>query len=205
MTTTYTPGTARTGPAATDIHATAASRIRPTAETRPVPAIAAQVIRTPAGPLSVLARDGVVVAAGFTGEPEEMLARLAPALRAAGMRLVDDLGAPARAVREYLDGDLTALDAVPVEQPGSERRLRLLAALRAVPAGTTVTYAELADRAGMPRTAARAAGGACAGNLIAPFVPCHRVLPATGGLGGYYYGTDVKRWLLDHESRHARP
>jgi methylated-DNA-[protein]-cysteine S-methyltransferase len=44
------------------------------------------------------------------------------------------------------------------------------------------------------------AGSACAQNLIAPFVPCHRVLPSSGGYGGYYYGVPVKEWLLAHES-----
>ncbi|MCW2875929.1 MAG: O6-methylguanine-DNA methyltransferase, partial [Sphaerisporangium sp.] len=100
----------------------------------------------------------------------------------------------------YLDGDLFALDTVELDQPGTPTRQRLLAALRAVPAGTTVSYAQLAERAGLPRTAARAAGSACAQNLIAPFVPCHRVLPSIGGFGGYYYGTPVKEWLLKHEN-----
>ncbi|MET9065844.1 methylated-DNA--[protein]-cysteine S-methyltransferase [Streptosporangium sandarakinum] len=161
--------------------------------------IEAQVLPTPAGPLSLLSHEGTLVAAGFTADPEEMFARLSPAMRAHGLARVDDLGHAARAVRDYLDGDLTALDTVEVSQPGSPGRQRLLTALREVPAGTTVTYAELAERAGMPRTAARAAGGACAGNLIAPFIPCHRVLPSTGGFGGYYYGTPVKQWLLTHE------
>ncbi|MBB2909640.1 methylated-DNA-[protein]-cysteine S-methyltransferase [Streptosporangium becharense] len=161
--------------------------------------IETQVLPTPAGPLALLARGGVVVAAGFTADPGLMFARLSPGLRAEGMTEVDDLGKPAQAVRDYLDGDLLALDAVAVEQPGTPTRLRLLAALRAVPPGTTIRYAELAERAGLPRTAARAAGSACAQNLIAPFVPCHRILPAAGGLGGYYYGTPVKQWLLAHE------
>ena len=162
--------------------------------------IDAQVIPTPAGPLSVLVRDGVLVAAGFTADPADMFVRLAPALQAEGIDVVDDLGPVTRAVRDYLDGDLEALDAVPVEQPGSDRRKRLHQALREVKPGTTVSYAELAERAGMPRTAARAAGAACSQNLIAPFVPCHRVLPSTGGFGGYYYGTPVKEWLLAHEA-----
>ncbi|GAA2888661.1 methylated-DNA--[protein]-cysteine S-methyltransferase [Streptosporangium fragile] len=161
--------------------------------------IEAQVLPTPAGPLALLAREGVVVAAGFTADPQRMFARLSPALQAEGLTRVDDLGEPAQAVRDYLDGDLVALDAVAVEQPGTPTRQRLLRALREVPAGVTIGYAELAERAGLPRTAARAAGGACAQNLIAPFVPCHRILPAGGGLGGYYYGTPVKRWLLAHE------
>ncbi|MET7329196.1 methylated-DNA--[protein]-cysteine S-methyltransferase [Nonomuraea sp. NPDC005650] len=162
--------------------------------------IAAQLIPTPMGPLSLLCREGVVVAAGFTADPTEMFDRLTPELRSEGLEVVDDLGAVSVAVRAYLDGDLDALDSVPVSQPGSATRKRLHAALREVKAGTTVSYAELAERAGMPRTAARAAGSACAQNLIAPFVPCHRVLPSGGGYGGYYYGVPVKEWLLAHES-----
>ncbi|MEV4380117.1 methylated-DNA--[protein]-cysteine S-methyltransferase [Streptosporangium sp. NPDC049644] len=161
--------------------------------------IEAQVLTTPIGPLALLAREGVLVAAGFTEAPDEMFARLSPGLRSEGLALTADLGHPARAVRDYLDGDLKALDSVALEQPGTPTRQRLLTALREVPPGATISYAELAERAGLPRTAARAAGSACAQNLIAPFVPCHRILPSTGGFGGYYYGTPVKRWLLTHE------
>ncbi|MEV0350487.1 methylated-DNA--[protein]-cysteine S-methyltransferase [Nonomuraea sp. NPDC050680] len=162
--------------------------------------IDAQVMPTPIGSLSLLCRDGVLVAAGFTADPSDMFVRLSPALQAEGLDVVDDLGAAAQAVRDYLDGDLPALDAIPVEQPGTATRKRLHQALREVKPGTTVSYAELAERAGMPRTAARAAGSACSQNLIAPFVPCHRVLPGSGGYGGYYYGVPVKEWLLAHES-----
>ncbi|MEV3977803.1 methylated-DNA--[protein]-cysteine S-methyltransferase [Nonomuraea sp. NPDC049758] len=162
--------------------------------------ITAQVLPTPIGSLSLLTREGVLVAGGFTADPAEMFVRLTPALQAEGLDVVDDLGAAAEAVRAYFDGDLDALDAVPVSQPGSPTRKRLHEALREVRAGTTVSYAELAQAAGLPRTAARAAGSACAQNLIAPFVPCHRVLPSTGGYGGYYYGVPVKEWLLAHES-----
>ncbi|WP_066369346.1 methylated-DNA--[protein]-cysteine S-methyltransferase [Herbidospora mongoliensis] len=160
--------------------------------------IITQTVQTPAGPLALLAKDDVLVAAGFTGDPEAMFVRLAPELRKLGLAVGEVPGA-AGAVKEYLDGRLDALDDIAAVQPGTERRQRLLTALRGVKAGTTVRYAELAERAGMPRTAARAAGGACAQNLIAPFIPCHRVLPASGGYGGYYYGTPVKEWLLAHE------
>ncbi|MEV6031650.1 methylated-DNA--[protein]-cysteine S-methyltransferase [Nonomuraea sp. NPDC052116] len=163
--------------------------------------IAAQLIPAPVGPLSLLSREGVVVAAGFTADPTEMFVRLTPELQSEGLEVVDDLGAASEAVRAYLAGDLDALDAVQVSQPGTATRKRLHATLREVKAGTTVSYAELAERAGMPRTAARAAGSACAQNLIAPFVPCHRVLPSGGGYGGYYYGVPVKEWLIAHESR----
>ncbi|MEV0617160.1 methylated-DNA--[protein]-cysteine S-methyltransferase [Nonomuraea sp. NPDC050404] len=163
--------------------------------------IAAQLVPTPVGlPLALLTREGVLVAAGFTAEPKEMFVRLTPALQAEGLEIVEDLGIAAEATRAYFAGDLDALDAVPVSQPGTPTRKRLHEVLREVKAGTTVSYAELASRAGMPRTAARAAGSACAQNLIAPFVPCHRVLPSGGGYGGYYYGVPVKEWLLAHEN-----
>lgn len=161
--------------------------------------ILTQTMPTPIGPLSLLVHEDTLVGAGFTDDPTELYDRLAPGMRALPLERVADVGKAAQAVRDYLDGNLTALDGIAVEQPGSERRKRLHAALRAVPAGVTVTYAELAERAGMPRSAARAAGGACAKNLIAPFVPCHRVVPSTGGVGSYYYGPHVKRWLLRHE------
>ncbi|GAA0922862.1 methylated-DNA--[protein]-cysteine S-methyltransferase [Nonomuraea longicatena] len=166
--------------------------------------IHAQVMQTPTGPLSLLVRDGVLVAAGFTADPQEMFVRLPHEARAEGLTVVDDLGEVTRATRAYFDGDLTAIDALPVEQPGTDKRRHLHKTLREVRAGTTVSYAELAERAGLPRTAARAAGSACAQNLIAPFVPCHRVLPQGGGFGGYYYGPEVKEWLLGHETKHGR-
>lgn len=94
--------------------------------------------------------------------------------------------------------DLAALDGLPVYQPGAPPRQRLWELLRAVPAGQTVSYARLAAQADQPR-APRAAGAACAANMIAPVVPCHRALRGDGSLGGYYYGLARKRWLLRHE------
>ena len=73
---------------------------------------------------------------------------------------------------------------------------RLWVALRRIPAGEVRSYAEL----GGDRRHARAAGTACARNPVALIVPCHRVVRADGSLGGFGWGTDVKRWLLDHET-----
>jgi methylated-DNA-[protein]-cysteine S-methyltransferase len=133
-----------------------------------------------------------------------MYARLAPPLRALPLDPARPADLPwlASPVAAYFDGDLQALDTIPVGQPGPASRQRLWAALRAVPPGRTVSYTELAARAGNPR-APRAAGAACAYNLIAPVVPCHRALRSDGSLGGYYYGLDRKTWLLRHEG--ARP
>jgi methylated-DNA-[protein]-cysteine S-methyltransferase len=157
----------------------------------------ATILMTGAGRLAVIAQDGVVVAAGFA-PIEEMAARFTDE----PVKTRRDLGPLSHAVASYFAGDVTALDELPVEQPGGDFFQAAWKAMRDVPAGETITYAELAERAGRP-AAVRAAGSACARNLIAPIVPCHRILRTGAGLGGYYYGLDTKHWLLDHERSHT--
>jgi methylated-DNA-[protein]-cysteine S-methyltransferase len=72
------------------------------------------------------------------------------------------------------------------------------AALRRIPAGTTLTYGALAATIGRP-TAVRAVGAANGANPLAIVVPCHRVIGADGALTGYASGLPRKRWLLAHE------
>jgi methylated-DNA-[protein]-cysteine S-methyltransferase len=169
--------------------------------------IKATVLDTPIGPLSLLTLDEdgteTLVASGFTS-PEELYGRLSPELRRHELIEATELGPVARAHEAYFDGDLRALGSLPVHQVGSEKRLQLWAALREVPAGKTVSYGELASNAGLER-AARAAGQACSQNLIAPAVPCHRVLPVSGSspYGHYLYGVERKEWLLKHEATAA--
>jgi methylated-DNA-[protein]-cysteine S-methyltransferase len=164
----------------------------------PADIIWAATLGTPAGPLSVLAHGEALVGAGFTGDPGELRARLRRSLLQLPLAPAE-LPWLVKPLRDYFDGDLTALDGLPVHQPATGSRERLWAQMRAVRPGTTISYTDLAVRAGLPRTAARAAGAACAANLIAPVVPCHRVLRSDGSLGGYYYGLACKRWLLRHE------
>ncbi len=165
--------------------------------TAPAPAISATTVATPAGPLSLLAHADELVGAGFTADPADLHRRLHRSLRLFPL-VPDELAWAVKPVRDYFDGDLAALDALPVCQPSTPGRERLWAELRAVPPGTVVSYTELARRAGNPR-AVRAAGAACAANLVAPMIPCHRVLRSDGSLCGYYYGLDRKAWLLRHE------
>lgn len=158
-------------------------------------------IGTPAGPLTVLADpDGVVYAAGFHTDVDELLGRVHPRLRRP-VRDRADLGPVTAAVRSYLDGELTAIDDVPVTQH-TEGAFMAYAwqTLRQVKPGAPVTYTGFAQLAGRPR-AVRAAAAACARNAVALLVPCHRVLRTDGGLGGYRWGLPVKTWLLDHELR----
>jgi methylated-DNA-[protein]-cysteine S-methyltransferase len=161
------------------------------------------VLTTPIGPLALLSLDDALIAAGFTADPGELYAGLHPSLRVHDMTPAADLGELGAAHLAYFDGDLTALDSIPLHHPAPPKRERLWTTLRQVPAGQTVTYAELAARAGLER-GARAAGQACAKNLIAPAIPCHRVVASAGSgtrrLNGYYYGLDRKAWLLAHEN-----
>lgn len=80
---------------------------------------------------------------------------------------------------------------------------RMQRALLTIPYGETVTYAQLAERAGAPR-AARAAGTACAKNPLVIVVPCHRVVRAGGAIGHYGGGVEMKRFLLEMEAGYAR-
>ena len=87
----------------------------------------------------------------------------------------------------------------PLDPIGSEFQRRVWAALRAVPAGHTITYGGIARRLGLSDESARAVGLACGANPIALFIPCHRAVRADGTLGGFRWGLDVKRRLLERE------
>ncbi len=153
-------------------------------------------IETPVAPWSVVVDGEVVVASGFCAL-DELVERLPGSGQAVAR--VAATGAVAVAARAYLAGDVGALDAVAVRQPGGEFQQQAWTVMRGIPAGQTWSYSELATMAGRP-SATRAAGTACARNLVAPFVPCHRVVRSDGSVGGYAYGLPVKRWLLALET-----
>jgi AraC family transcriptional regulator of adaptative response/methylated-DNA-[protein]-cysteine methyltransferase len=89
---------------------------------------------------------------------------------------------------------------LPLDVQATAFQRRVWRALQAIPVGQTLTYAELARRIGRPG-AARAVGSACASNRVALAVPCHRVVPAAGGVGGYRWGSERKKKLLEREAR----
>ncbi|HLS76171.1 MAG TPA: methylated-DNA--[protein]-cysteine S-methyltransferase [Nocardia sp.] len=160
-------------------------------------------VETPIGPFTAIAdADGAVLASGWTADADGLRLLIHPALRPAELRRRDALGEITRAVLAYHDGDTGVIDAVPVRQQSGEFLAHAWEVLRKVPAGEPVTYTAFAALAGRPQ-ATRAAANACARNAAALFVPCHRVLRVGGALGGFRWGLDVKRWLLDHESGNA--
>ncbi len=161
-------------------------------------AVAQCTIDTPVGPLTLVSEGEALAAGGFC-PPAVLAARLTPAQREA-LRPRADLGPLTRAVAAYLAGQIDALDVLPVAQPGTPLQQEVWAALRAIPAGQVRTYTELAAATSRP-DAVRSAGTACGRNLVSPVVPCHRAQRRDGSLAGYYWGLDVKRWLLAHEAR----
>jgi methylated-DNA-[protein]-cysteine S-methyltransferase len=115
--------------------------------------------------------------------------------------LVESQGvSPARrALEAYFEGEFGAVAAMPVAANGTPFQSEVWAALRLIPAGSTLSYGALAAQLGRPK-AMRAVGLANGANPIAIFVPCHRVIGADASLTGYGGGLDRKRWLLAHES-----
>ncbi|MCX8066002.1 MAG: methylated-DNA--[protein]-cysteine S-methyltransferase [Candidatus Hydrogenedentes bacterium] len=100
----------------------------------------------------------------------------------------------------YFSGINEDFSDIPLDLTGaSEFQLRVWDALRKISFGKTCTYAELAVRAGFPPRYARAVGFALGRNPIPIIIPCHRVLPATGGLGSFSAGVEWKRRLLQIE------
>jgi AraC family transcriptional regulator, regulatory protein of adaptative response / methylated-DNA-[protein]-cysteine methyltransferase len=129
--------------------------------------------------------------------------------------LADDLRSRMRTAK-LEDGDeacvyIAATVAAHVEDPsvpldftldaqGTPFQKRVWKALRAIPAGMTISYGELARQVGAPESV-RAVASACGANPIALAVPCHRVVSKDGSLGGYRWGVERKRALLEKESR----
>jgi methylated-DNA-[protein]-cysteine S-methyltransferase len=163
-------------------------------------------VATPPGAFTVIVESDaagrdVVLASGWTADIADLLPVVHASLRPAGSERVEDLPV-LDVVEKFFAGDVSAIDDVVVRQRSGPFLQEAWEVLRTVPAGRPDTYAAFAARCGRP-AAVRAAANACARNAAALFVPCHRVLGSDGGLGGFRWGTPVKRWLLDHESANA--
>lgn len=137
------------------------------------------------------AADGVVLTGCYL--PDH---RRGPSPDPAWQEAPGSFAAVTAAIDAHLAGDPAATASLPVAFPGGTSfQRRTWEALRAVPAGSTVTYGELATRVGHPG-AGRAIGAAVARNPVSIVVPCHRVVGAGGSLTGYAGGLEAKRRLL---------
>lgn len=99
----------------------------------------------------------------------------------------------------YLRREQAQLD-VPIDIKASAFQMKVWRYLQSIPSGEVQSYAEVAAAIGSPK-AVRAVGSACAANRIAIAIPCHRVIRGDGGLGGYRWGLERKRALIDEERK----
>ena len=154
--------------------------------------------------LALVARSEAGLRLVTLGDDAELLAKdLERRFRQA--RLVADpegLAADLKAVAGRLNGSGAKLD-LPLDAQGTPLQQAVWAALRAIPEGTTASYAQVARSIGRP-TAARAVAQACGANPLAVITPCHRVVRADGGLSGYRWGVERKAALLSREQGLAR-
>jgi methylated-DNA-[protein]-cysteine S-methyltransferase len=101
-------------------------------------------------------------------------------------------------IQAYFDGDRASLNNIPISLGGTVFQQQVWLALRTIPWGKTISYADLARKIGKP-TAYRAVGMANSLNPVALVLPCHRVIGANATLTGYAGGLERKLWLLNHE------
>jgi methylated-DNA-[protein]-cysteine S-methyltransferase len=159
--------------------------------------------RTPVGEVRIATRGETLVGLAFLdGWPriERHLSRRFPNDE---VHAADGAHEVARHLDAYMAGKVDALDGIHLDTGGTDFQRCVWTAIRGVPAGEVLAYAELALAAGAPN-AVRAAGTACGANPIWLVVPCHRIVRADGDLGDYGGGIERKEWLLAHERRHAR-
>jgi len=154
--------------------------------------------KTPVGTLNLIAQEDVLLAANLS-TINAAKSSLYDDDRLIGFKEVKSIPVISDLINDYFDGDLSALNAIKVRQPGAPFSQAAWKAMRRVKAGKTMSYADLADRAGSP-AAVRAAGSACAKNAIVLVVPCHRIVKTGGALGNYAYGLNKKEWLLRFEA-----
>jgi methylated-DNA-[protein]-cysteine S-methyltransferase len=107
------------------------------------------------------------------------------------------------AIDRYFAGEIEIIDTLPTRTEGTDFQRSVWKELRRIPGGTSISYGTLAERIARP-TAVRAVGLANGSNPVGVVVPCHRVIGANGTLTGYGGGLERKRWLLDHERKHAK-
>ena len=155
-----------------------------------------KVVGTTLGAMLVAATDKGVCCLSF-GEGEEELRRRFP--KAELVEAGEAFGALFEKVIAAVENPAKSSSAdIPLDVKGTAFQQRCWQALRQIPPGETRSYGEQAAMLGNPK-ASRAVGGANGANNIAVLIPCHRVIAADGGLGGYAYGTDIKAELLRRE------
>jgi AraC family transcriptional regulator, regulatory protein of adaptative response / methylated-DNA-[protein]-cysteine methyltransferase len=171
-------------------------------------AISYATVETPAGLMMIGATDRGVCFAQFGETADELLERLRSEYRNADIEPMREPRHPqfarwVAAIRKYVNGGRPSSE-LPLDIRATAFQMRVWKYLQSIPFGDVQSYGEVAAGIGEP-TAARAVAYACARNPAAIVIPCHRVIRQTGDLGGYRWGLERKRALLDHERAAKTP
>ncbi|HXK37521.1 MAG TPA: methylated-DNA--[protein]-cysteine S-methyltransferase [Candidatus Paceibacterota bacterium] len=153
---------------------------------------------TPLGNFCMLMDEHNVVHASGFGTPLKLKDRLGKAYK--DVRVVPYIGIHeyTRSLEKYFAGEKDALKNIKKQQSGSVLQRKVWLQIEKIKWGKTESYKFMASRVGYPR-AMRAVGSACGANALVLLVPCHRVLRTDGGPGGYAFGVQLKRRLLEME------
>lgn len=154
---------------------------------------------TSLGGLLVATTDRGLCAIEFGDGEDELVAKLRDRFPHADLRESDDFQRQVAEVVACVDDPGERLS-LPLDVQGTAFQRRVWEVLRKIPSGTTTTYSNVAAQIGKPQ-AARAVAQACAANPLAVAVPCHRVVRNDGSMGGYRWGLERKRALLEKESQ----
>jgi AraC family transcriptional regulator of adaptative response/methylated-DNA-[protein]-cysteine methyltransferase len=162
--------------------------------------------KTSLGRILVAASDKGVVSILIGGSDGQLLADLESRFPAAHLVRDDkETAALLKTVEEFVEDPSNGLADLPLDMRGTEFQKRVWKSLIDIPAGETSTYTDIAKKIGSPK-AIRAVGNACSTNNLAFAVPCHRVLHSDGSLsGGYHWGDDRQREMIDREARASSP
>jgi len=151
-------------------------------------------IDSPLGQLLLTSREGKLSSLYFADRPN---ARIAPAW--VRQDRADIFARTAQQIEEYASGERESFN-LPLDASGTPFQMRVWNAIATIPFGQTITYSELAQRAGRSAQDARAVGTATGQNPVCWIVPCHRVVGKSGALTGYAGGIARKSALLEFES-----
>ncbi|ESA32073.1 methylated-dna--protein-cysteine methyltransferase [Leptolyngbya sp. Heron Island J] len=173
---------------------------------KPVTTLCLTTVNSPIGDILLVTDNNALVSLDYQGYEHRMMRLLTK--RYGAFELIENcrdgqncspLEATLRGhIHAYLEGDLTAIDHIPVNPGGTKFQSTVWHALRTIPVGTAISYGELARQLGNP-AAVRAVGTTNGLNPISIVLPCHRVIGANGSLTGYAGGLERKHWLLHHE------
>jgi len=166
---------------------------------KPGPAVTRTIVRSPIGPLGLVARDGNLAGIFFGAEPGTFPFQVERTWGKAGAQSAAPFAEVKRQLEEYFAGKRLVFK-IPLDlDQGTAFQRRVWKALLEIPYGRTLSYKEVAHAIGQP-SAVRAVGSANGSNPLPIVVPCHRVVASDGTMGGYGGGLHVKKHLLQLES-----